>query len=157
MSSRRPRSLPASFPAVIRRVLFVAAVGLILATAASASSSLPSFYGCYGTNAIVRPQQILIACGDGNYFLAQLKWSRWTRSSAAGVAIAHINDCKPTCAAGTFHWYRHVSVRLTRAKKCSDGHRLFTRIAWTFMKRRPADIQKQAHQKAPFWIKPHCP
>jgi hypothetical protein len=142
---------------VLRRVLLVAAVGLILATAASASRSLPSFYGCAGTSAAVRPPSILIACGDGNFRLAQLHWSRWTANSAAGNGIAHINDCKPNCTGGTFHWYRHVSVRLTRAKKCSDGHRLFTRIVWTFLKRRPADVQKRTHEKVPFWVTPHCP
>lgn len=142
---------------MLRRVLLAATVSLVLATAAGASRGLPLFYGCAGTSAAVRPPSILIACGDGNYVLATLRWSRWTATSAAGTAVAHINDCKPNCTAGTFHWYRHVTVSLTRARRCSDGRRLFTRMTWTFHKRRPADVERQTRKTAPFWVKPQCP
>jgi hypothetical protein len=140
-----------------RSLLFVAAVGLILATGASASTSVPSFLGCHGTRASVRPHSILVACGDGGYYLARLHWSSWTPASAAAIGTAHVNDCTPNCAAGRFHLYRGVSVRLTRPESCSDGRRLFTRIEWTYTRRKPTGIHRHALESAPFWTTPRCP
>ncbi len=142
---------------MLRRVLLVAALGLVLATSASASTAAPAFYGCQDTGALVRPKTIVVACGDGNFSIVNIIWSRWASRSAAGRGAAHVNDCVPNCAAGTFHIYRGVAVRLTRPKLCSDGKRLFTRIGWTFTKHKPLGVNRHSLEKAPFWTKPHCP
>ena len=140
-----------------RRLLLVAAFGLLAATAASASSGLPSFLGCQGTHASIRPHSILVACGDGGYSLGQLHWSSWTATSAVAVGTAHVNDCTPNCAAGHFHAYPDVRVHLSRPESCSNKKRLFTRIEWRYLDRKPVGIHRLAREKAPFWTTPHCP
>jgi hypothetical protein len=59
------------------------------------------------------PPEILFACGDGNYYVDHLHWTRWHTWKAAGWGLFHQNDCRPSCAEGTFHtewgqiWLRH--------------------------------------------------
>ena len=59
------------------------------------------------------PSAILFACGDGNFFVDHLTWTRWRTWKAAGWGLFHQNDCRPSCAEGTFHtewgriWLRH--------------------------------------------------
>jgi hypothetical protein len=59
------------------------------------------------------PPEILFACADGNYYVDHLHWTRWHRWKAAGWGLFHQNDCRPSCAEGTFHeewgwiWLRH--------------------------------------------------
>ncbi|MEU0375666.1 hypothetical protein ABZ070_37455 [Streptomyces sp. NPDC006283] len=64
----------------------------------------------------VRPSEYLIACGDGNSRLTELKWSSWGPMSAVGVGLNVVNDCKPYCAAGKFHSYP-VNVRFERPER----------------------------------------
>lgn len=61
----------------------------------------------------VRPSEFLIACGDGNSVLTELNWSSWGPTSAVATGLNAVNDCKPDCAAGTFHSYP-VDVRFER-------------------------------------------
>ncbi|HSH34146.1 MAG TPA: hypothetical protein VLB31_11025 [Actinomycetota bacterium] len=49
------------------------------------------------------PRSILFACGDGNFFVDHLTWFRWHRWKAVGGGLFHLNDCRPSCAEGTFH------------------------------------------------------
>jgi len=49
------------------------------------------------------PRSILFACGDGNYYVDHLRWFRWRPWKAAGFGLFHQNDCRPSCADGTFH------------------------------------------------------
>ncbi len=89
-------------------------------------------------NAKVRPKSIVIACGDGNFFLTGLTWSGWTAQSATGAGLAHLNDCTPFCAAGHFHTYR-ITVRLSRPVTCRAGQRpRFTRLAYRYPTTKPA-------------------
>ncbi|WP_218183962.1 hypothetical protein [Streptomyces sp. PKU-EA00015] len=102
-------------------VIFAAtslAVGLAPATA-SASPSVAAQPGdqvvvvdCF-MKAQVRPREFLIACGDGNSGLTELTWSSWGPTSAVATGLNVVNDCKPYCAAGTFHSYP-VNVRFER-------------------------------------------
>jgi hypothetical protein len=52
--------------------------------------------------AAVRPSTIMLACGDGNAFLAHLSWLSWTATGATGAGLYTHNTCTPSCAAGTF-------------------------------------------------------
>ena len=142
-----------------RRLLVVAvlAVALVGTASAARTDSLPSFYGCQGTHASIRPHAILVACGDANYYLAQLHWSSWTAMAAVATGVAHVNDCNPDCAKGRFHAYSNVSVHLSRPESCSNKKRLFTRIEWRYRARKPAGIRRHSRERAPFWPKPHCP
>ena len=119
------------------RTLLAAALA---AAFASPASQTPRFVGCASftsatAKGAVRPASIVVACGDGNFYLDRLVWSAWG-TVARGAGIAHQNDCTPYCAAGHFHAYR-ATVRLDRAKMCA-GRPELTRIAWTFVGAKPA-------------------
>ncbi len=59
------------------------------------------------------PSSILFACGDGNFYVEHLTWTTWHTWKASGYGLFSKNDCRPSCAEGTFHsawgylWLRH--------------------------------------------------
>jgi hypothetical protein len=71
------------------------------------------------TRVRMRPEAIVFACGDGNFYVDQLQWRSWHTWRAAGRGVFHINDCKPDCADGTFH-VRRGRIRLASRIRC-DG------------------------------------
>ncbi|WP_046734481.1 hypothetical protein [Streptomyces humi] len=85
-----------------------------------------------------RPTDFILACGDGNSRLAGMRWTQWNDNSAVAQGSNWVNDCKPYCAAGTFHRYP-VTVRLDRPttwKKHPDVQQ-FTRLSMTYSGARP--------------------
>ncbi|MCI3273974.1 hypothetical protein [Streptomyces cylindrosporus] len=86
----------------------------------------------------IRPSAFMLACGDGNSRLTSLKWSQWGADSATAQGVNVVNDCKPYCAAGTFHSYA-VSVRLDhpRSWKKRPQVRHYTRMTLVFTGARP--------------------
>ncbi|GHI03859.1 hypothetical protein AQI88_08700 [Streptomyces cellostaticus] len=91
----------------------------------------------------VRPADFILACGDGNSRLLGLHWSQWGPNAATAVGVNAVNDCKPYCAAGTFHSYR-VTVRLDRPqpwKKDPDVQH-YTRMILTYQGARPDGFQQ---------------
>ncbi len=50
----------------------------------------------------VEPTSIVLACGDGNALLTDLRWSSWTATTAAATGDLTHNTCTPDCARGTF-------------------------------------------------------
>ncbi|MHB9857213.1 hypothetical protein [Streptomyces sp. YIM S03343] len=90
----------------------------------------------------VRPHNFILACGDGNSVLAKMRWAFWGTNSALGRGLNWVNDCKPFCAAGTFHAYR-VIVRLDRAEPWKQHPRLeqFTRMRLFYPDGRPQGYQ----------------
>ena len=138
----------------------LAVVGLaVCATAlavAARGAALPSFAGCTASQPVVRPSSIVVACGDGNFFLSDITWSRWTSTSAAGRGTGHQNDCKPYCAAGHFHTYA-VSIRLSRPETCRHGRREFTRFTYRFVSRKPAGVPRGETMHSPFYRGSGCP
>ena len=90
----------------------------------------------------VKPPRIVVACGDGNFFLTGLKWSSWGRHSAKATGTGHLNDCNPACFNGHFHKYP-VAVRLSRPRACSGSQRpQFRRIVVTYTGRKPAGVKR---------------
>jgi len=77
----------------------------------------------------VRPQTIVIACGDGNFGAIGLRWTSWAPSSAVATGTGQQNDCKPYCAAGHVQAYP-ISIRLSDPVTCVAGRREFARISW---------------------------
>jgi len=76
----------------------------------------------------VRPDFVLLGCGDGGQFLAGVHWSSWTTTHALGAAVWWQNLCTPDCAAGHFRRVR-VVVQLSRPRTCGAPRRLlFTRM-----------------------------
>jgi hypothetical protein len=138
---------------------------LVLLASATASGMLaavtghtPAFSGCVGAGQAVRPHRILFACADGNFYVDHLRWSSWAARSASGLGVGHQNDCMPYCAAGHFHAYPRVSIRLGRPETCTRSRRLFTRITYRFLGRKPpSEKYRQSTLKAPFLFRSGCP
>jgi hypothetical protein len=84
----------------------------------------------------VAPEEIVLACGDGNFSLESLRWKGWGAATATAAGVVHENDCKPYCAAGHFHDYP-VTVAATALKSCKAGRRQYTGLSWRYTGRRP--------------------
>ncbi|MFF8595063.1 hypothetical protein ACF061_27155 [Streptomyces sp. NPDC015220] len=91
----------------------------------------------------VRPDEFILACGDGNSRLLSLHWSKWSGRTALAKGVNAVNDCKPYCAAGTFHSYP-VVVRLDSPEpwKKDPQLRQFTRLSLLFTGARPEGYQR---------------
>ncbi len=115
------------------------------------AAPVPGFLGCRSFFApkpvpLVRLRSIVIACGDGNFYVTGLRWSRWDPLRADGVGAGHENDCTPTCVAGHFHVYP-IALRLDRPRVCGARRaREFTRIAWTFTGRVPRGVARSGSE-----------
>lgn len=109
-------------------------VSLLLAAAALAHPATV-WTGC-AHKPVVRPQTIVVACGDGNFYIDSIRWTRWGASAAVGAGAGHQNDCTPYCAAGHFHTYP-IAVRLSGPVTCVSNRREFARVSWHWISRRP--------------------
>jgi hypothetical protein len=119
------------------------------------ATSPPGLTGCSGQH-LIRPQAIDF-CGDGAFFLRNVRWASWESSWAVAAAVAHQDDCQPDCARGTYHVYA-VAVWLTRVRKCSDARVQFTRLAYRFLVRHPVGITLGPHVvRAPLLGTTRCP
>ena len=95
-----------------------------------------------------RPRSIIVACGDANFYFTNLAWSAWSGVQAKATGVAHLNDCRPYCAAGHFHTYR-ATVTLSRPRTCTNGAREFTRLAWRYPGSAPAGLPAHGSQPLP--------
>jgi hypothetical protein len=62
------------------------------------------------------PESFLLTCGDGGWYVYNIKWQSWSANEAKATAIFSENVCKPNCAEG----YRievPVNLTLTAATK----------------------------------------
>ncbi|AWW41284.1 MULTISPECIES: hypothetical protein [Streptomyces] len=138
-------------------VTFCAAATLVAAmgTASAAPSGTPSaasapakwthapvLVDCFWKSQ-VRPEDFILACGDGNSRLTKLDWSHWNRRSAVARGLNAVNDCLPYCAAGRFHSYA-VKVRLDRPEAWERHPDLkhYTRITLTYPHDRPERVPR---------------
>jgi hypothetical protein len=116
---------------VVLSLLAVAALAGF-ASAAAFGASHVRIPGCGGTDrAQYKPDKVIVACGDGNFFVVRLEWAKWTRKAASGSGTGKLNDCMPNCAQGQFHRYR-VKLIASKPVTCANGKREFTRLAWYF-------------------------
>jgi hypothetical protein len=112
--------------------LVAAAVAGFAAVSADGSSHV-RIPGCGGTDhAKYEPDKVIVACGDGNFFVKDIEWTKWTRKKAHGYGKGRLNDCTPNCAQGKFHSYK-VTLTATKPVTCSNGKREFSRLAWYFV------------------------
>ena len=102
--------------------------------AATITPALPRLLTCDNT-AVLRPRRYVFACGDGNAYVKDVRWTAWTGSAALATATWVQNDCTPYCAAGHFHSYP-VRLRFDRPKRTSLGE-LFSGWSATFPHRTP--------------------
>lgn len=68
------------------------------------------------SRARVRPEEYLLACGDGNNRLVGLRWDSWGKRTATATGTDMVNDCTPYCAAGRFRPYP-VTVTLSHPQR----------------------------------------
>ena len=85
----------------------------------SGAASKPTLitHNCYRMKKM--PGKIMFACADGGYYVDQLQWSSWGRQQASGRGVFHRNNCKPSCAGGTFH-EQSGTIDVRRRKFCGD-------------------------------------
>jgi hypothetical protein len=48
---------------------------------------------------------VMIHCGDGAISVTGITWSKWWAYGAEGDGTVKVNDCQPTCAAGSIQQY----------------------------------------------------
>ena len=63
--------------------------------------------GCNSSNLVqmkTEPSQI-VDSGDGSTYVKSLTWSGWGGSTATGTGLLEVNNCTPSCAAGTYTGY----------------------------------------------------
>ena len=105
---------------------------------------LPGYVDCSYGAPTLEPSELMIACGDGGFYITGLRWSHWSQRDAAGTGAAHLNDCVPDCAAGRFHTYP-IAVELSRPQTCGKARVLqFTRLKWTSVGTRPRRTPRSA-------------
>jgi hypothetical protein len=119
----------------------MAAVLAVLAVAATV------FTGC-AHQPVVRPHEVVVACGDGNFYVDKLRWSSWRGAAAVATGVAHENDCTPNCAAGHFHTYR-AELRLSHVVRCVKGRAEFATIGWRFLAAKPAHVPRTDSETLP--------
>lgn len=116
-----------------------AAANVAAATTAAASQFV--VLGC-DLKGLVKPSQYVLACGDGNAGLRGLHWTSWTPQLASGYGTYYVNDCKPYCAAGHFHYYPALAVFWgsgTVARHPSE--RRYAQVTLVFTGKRPPSYQ----------------
>ncbi len=86
-----------------------------------------------------RARKFMLGCADGNGYLDKLTWSRWGTARAKAVGILTVNDCTPTCVAGTFRSYP-VRVNATKRVSIGNGKRAYTQLTITLTGKKPADF-----------------
>ncbi|MCX5402967.1 hypothetical protein OHA37_03585 [Streptomyces sp. NBC_00335] len=96
----------------------------------------------------MRPQEYLLACGDGNNRLVRLRWDTWGQSGATATGTDMVNDCRPYCAAGRFHAYP-VKVTLSDPQAWPEHPdlRRFTTIRLLYTDTAPDPVPKDVTYK----------
>jgi len=97
-------------------------------TAAVAASGLPVVINCV-MHPQTRPASYVLACADGNSYVAKMSWASWESSAAFGSGTDTFNDCVPSCVAGHFHSFPAlVALWRVEALPGHPGDRYFTRL-----------------------------
>ena len=78
------------------------------------------------THLAVKPHRVVVTCADGGIYVVFRHYRSWTHTVALGRGVYWINDCKPSCAGGTFHHYR-AHLRLGRVVRTKRGP-VFSRL-----------------------------
>ncbi|MGW0366144.1 hypothetical protein [Streptomyces sp. NPDC002990] len=100
------------------------------------------------SKAQVRPDEYLLACGDGNNRLVGLRWDSWGPRTATATGTDMVNDCRPYCAAGRFRPYP-VKVTLSDPKPWQAGSDVqrFTVIRLVYTDTAPSPVPKEVTYK----------
>ncbi|MEW1632880.1 hypothetical protein AB0469_02275 [Streptomyces sp. NPDC093801] len=137
-----------------RRAGLMCAAAALAAVAAPAAAQAPPkdpypvvVVDC-SSAAQVRPEEYVLACGDGNNRLVGLDWDSWGASTATATGTDMVNDCRPYCAAGRFRPYP-VTVTLSEPLPwpAHPGVQRFTKIRLLYTDTAPAPVHKDVTYK----------
>jgi|SRR5215469_12181786 len=94
----------------------------------AAAGAVPVVINCVGKDQ-TSPTSYILACGDGNAYVAKLHWAAWGQTDAFGNGTYTFRACIPTCSAGHLHYFPAL-VALWGAKPLTGhpGTRYFTRL-----------------------------
>lgn len=92
-----------------------------------ARESVPVYVNPLGYKFVRRPHRIQMSY-DITFFLADVRWQRYGGRVALATAKAHMDDCEPSCANGTFH-VTPMRLRLTHPIQC-QGRWIYSRMHW---------------------------
>ncbi|WP_405786753.1 hypothetical protein OG753_01410 [Streptomyces sp. NBC_00029] len=100
------------------------------------------------SEAQVKPEEYLLACGDGNNRLVDLRWDTWGAQDATATGTDMVNDCTPYCAAGRFRPYP-VKVTLSSPEPWPDhpGVQRFTMMRLLYTDTAPSPVPKDVTYK----------
>jgi hypothetical protein len=123
-----------------------------LAHVAAFAQELPRLGGCKtffsrSVSGVVRPARIMLACGDGNFYLTRIAWTRWGMRQALGIGVGHQNDCVPDCGSGHFRTYR-VAVTLGDAMMNCGTQKVsqFARASYIFIGEKPRHVARSGSE-----------
>lgn len=125
------------------KLLLLTAVGATLAGLALAATAGAGGGKVYApddcTSPKVKPDRIVLTCGDGNTFINGFDWQDWGGKRSHGFGTLHANTCKPDCASGKEKDYP-VAVTLKKPKptRCVGANiYMYRKIEVDFIKREP--------------------
>ena len=101
----------------LKIVIVLGVLAVPSAALAAGSSSQPQAINCQSLK--FKPSKVTLSCGDGNTWLAKLKWSSWSKTQAVATGNYTANDCTPDCVAGHTHSVA-IKVTLSNAKMCPN-------------------------------------
>ena len=78
-----------------------------------------------------KPANVILACGDASLGATGVSWTSWTQKSAVGSGTGQLNDCNPDCVHGKTKT-APMSLRASKPRTCSNGRRIFTKLAYTW-------------------------
>jgi hypothetical protein len=68
------------------------------------------------------PESFLLTCGDGGWYVYNIKWQSWGQKEAKATAVYSENVCEPNCAEG----YRvEAPVDLTISTSAKAGKKIY--------------------------------
>jgi hypothetical protein len=119
------------------KLSLVALAAAVMAGAAHGGAARPTVLpDCLG-HPQVKPDTIVLACGDGNESVSGLEWTGWGSTFAAGRGTISIDDCTPNCAAGHDHFYR-VVVLVSGHQTCTPGGKTaYAKVTIAFLDSKP--------------------
>jgi hypothetical protein len=115
-------------------IVSVLALAGLLSPSADASRRRTTYVMIDCLHMRTAPTSILFACADGNYYVDHLTWTRWHNWKASGSGLFHKNDCRPSCAEGTFHsaWGR---IWLRNPYRCAPHRYAFQHVRVLYVRK----------------------